>query len=148
MLQRLSISADFTAPNAATFYTRCNDVNRNEGGAYTVLMKLSYLYLAVAIVAEVIATSFLKSSDGFTKLLPSVITVVGYSISFTFLSLTLRVMPIGVAYAIWAGAGVVLIATVGWLWHGQALDLPALIGLGLIVSGVVVVNLFSKTVGH
>ena len=111
-------------------------------------MKLTYLYLAVAIVAEVIATSFLKSSDGFTKWLPSVITVLGYSISFTFLSLTLRVMPIGVAYAIWAGAGVVLIATVGWLWHGQALDAPALIGLGLIISGVVVVNLFSKTVSH
>jgi small multidrug resistance pump len=111
-------------------------------------MKLTYLYLAVAIVAEVIATSFLKSSDGFTKWVPSLITVVGYAVAFGFLSLTLRVMPIGVAYAIWAGAGVVLIATVGWLWHGQALDAPALIGLGLIVSGVVVVNLFSKTVSH
>jgi small multidrug resistance pump len=111
-------------------------------------MKLTYLYLTVAIVAEVIATSFLKSSDGFTKLVPSVITVLGYAISFACLSLTLRVMPIGVAYAIWAGAGVVLIATVGWLWHGQALDAPALIGLGLIISGVVVVNLFSKTVSH
>ena len=85
-------------------------------------MKLTYLYLTVAIVAEVMATSFLKSSDGFTKWWPSVITVLGYAISFACLSLTLRVMPIGVAYAIWAGAGVVLIATVGWLWHGQALD--------------------------
>ncbi|MBP6717249.1 MAG: QacE family quaternary ammonium compound efflux SMR transporter [Rhodoferax sp.] len=111
-------------------------------------MKLTYLYLAVAIVAEVIATSFLKSSDGFTKLLPSAITVLGYAISFTFLSLTLRVLPIGVAYAIWSGVGVVLIATVGWLWHGQTLDAPALLGLGLIVSGVIVVNLFSKTVSH
>ena len=111
-------------------------------------MKLTYLYLAVAIVAEVIATSFLKSSDSFTKLIPSVITVLGYAISFTFLSLTLRVLPIGVAYAIWSGVGVVLIATVGWLWHGQALDTPALIGLGLIISGVVVVNLFSQTVSH
>lgn len=118
------------------------------GSAYTGPMKLTYLYLTVAIVAEVIATSFLKSSDGFTKLLPSVITVLGYAISFSFLSLTLRVLPIGVAYAIWSGVGVVLIASVGWFWHGQALDAPALIGLGLIVSGVVVVNLFSKTVSH
>ena len=118
------------------------------GGAYTAPMKLTYLYLAIAIVAEVIATSFLKSSDGFTKWIPSVITVLGYAISFTFLSLTLRVLPIGVAYAIWSGVGVVLIATVGWLWHGQALDTPALIGLGLIISGVVVVNLFSQTVSH
>lgn len=111
-------------------------------------MKLTYLYLAVAIVAEVVATSCLKSSDGFSKLLPSVITVLGYAISFTFLSITLRVLPIGVAYAIWSGVGVVLIATVGWLWHGQALDAPALLGLGLIVAGVIVVNLFSNTVSH
>lgn len=111
-------------------------------------MKLTYLYLAIAIVAEVFATSFLKSSDGFTKLVPSIITVLGYAVSFAFLSMTLRVLPIGVAYAIWSGVGVVLIASVGWFWHGQALDGPAIIGLGLIVSGVVVVNLFSKTVSH
>lgn len=110
-------------------------------------MKLTYLYRGIAIVAEVIATSFLKSSDGFSKLLPSVITVLGYSISFAFLSLTLRVLPIGIAYAVWSGVGVVLIASVAWLWHGQALDVPALIGLGLIVA-VVVMNLFSNTVGH
>lgn len=111
-------------------------------------MKLTYLYLGIAIVAEVMATSFLKSADGFTKLVPSVVTVLGYAVSFFFLSLTLRELPVGIAYAIWSGVGVVLIASVGWLWHGQALDTPALIGLGLIVAGVVVVNLFSKTVGH
>lgn len=111
-------------------------------------MKLTYLYLGIAIVAEVMATSFLKSADGFTKLGPSVVTVLGYVLSFFFLSLTLRVMPVGIAYAIWSGVGVVLIASVAWLWHGQALDAPALIGLGLIVAGVLVVNLFSKTVGH
>lgn len=111
-------------------------------------MKLTYLYLGIAIVAEVMATSCLKSADGFTKLWPSVITVLGYATSFFFLSLTLRVLPVGIAYAIWSGVGVVLVASVAWLWHGQALDVAALIGLGLIVAGVLVVNLFSTTVGH
>ena len=111
-------------------------------------MKLTYLYLAVAIVAEVIATSFLKSSDGFTKLLPSAITVLGYAISFTFLSLTLRVLPIGVAYAIWSGVSIVLVSAVAYFWQGQKLDAPALAGMAMIVGGVLVINIFSKTAGH
>ncbi len=111
-------------------------------------MTLAHLYLFIAIVAEVVATSFLKSSDSFSKLWPSVITVVGYAIAFLFLSLTLRTMPTGIAYAIWSGTGIVLISLVSWWWFGQSLDLPAIAGMGLIIAGVVVVNVFSKTAGH
>ncbi len=109
---------------------------------------MPYLYLACAIVAEVVGTSFLKLADGFTKPLPSLITVLGYATAFYFLSLTLRTIPVGVAYAIWSGVGVVLIALIAWLFLGQKLDAPALIGMGLIVSGVVVLNLFSKAAAH
>ena len=111
-------------------------------------LSLAYAYLGVAIVAEVIATSALKASDGFTRLWPSLVTTVGYAIAFYCLALTLRVIPTGIAYAIWSGIGIVLISAVGWVWFRQALDLPALIGLGLIVAGVVVVNVFSTSVGH
>ena len=106
------------------------------------------IFLFIAIVSETIATSALKSSEGFSRLWPSVLVVVGYSAAFYFLALTLRTIPVGVAYAIWSGVGVVLIALVGWLIHGQRLDAPALIGMALIVSGVVVMNVFSKTGGH
>ncbi|WP_239955030.1 SMR family transporter [Pantoea sp. Z09] len=108
----------------------------------------SYLYLFIAIVAEVIATSSLKASESFTRLWPAVITVVGYVIAFYFLTLVLRTMPTGIAYAIWSGVGIVLISIVGWVVFKQKLDLPAILGLGLIITGVLVVNLFSKTVGH
>ncbi|WP_295953900.1 SMR family transporter [Rhodoferax sp.] len=108
----------------------------------------SYIYLFIAIVAEVVATSFLKSSESFTRLWPSMVTVVGYAIAFLFLSLTLRTIPTGVAYAIWSGTGIVLISLVSWWWFGQSLDLPAIAGMGLIIAGVVVVNVFSKTTGH
>lgn len=111
-------------------------------------LALAYAYLGVAIVAEVIATSALKASDGFTRPWPGVVTVAGYAIAFYCLALTLRVIPTGIAYAIWSGIGIVLISAIGWVWFRQVLDLPALIGLGLIVAGVVVVNLFSKTIGH
>ncbi len=111
-------------------------------------MTLSHLYLAIAIVAEVIATSFLKSSENFTRLWPTLATVTGYAIAFYFLSLTLRTIPTGIAYAIWSGAGIVLISAVGWLWLGQSLDGPALLGMGLIVAGVLVINLFSASVPH
>lgn len=107
-----------------------------------------WLILGIAIVSEVIATSALKASDGFTRLLPSVIVVVGYGIAFYCLALVLRTLPVGVVYAIWSGVGVALIALVGWLLYGQALDLPAIIGIGLIVAGVIVLNVFSKTVAH
>lgn len=108
----------------------------------------SYLLLGLAIAAEVLGTSALKASDGFTRLAPSLITVVAYGVSFYFLSLTLKSMPIGIAYAVWSGVGIVLISAIGWLLYGQRLDAPALIGLGLIVAGVLVVNLFSKSAGH
>lgn len=104
-----------------------------------------YLYLGIAIVFEVIGTSALKQSDAFTKLVPSLITTVTYAASFVFLALTLRTIPVGLAYALWSGIGVVLIAAVGWIWFKQSLDLPALIGLSLIVAGVVVVNAFSES---
>lgn len=108
----------------------------------------SWLFLAVAIVAEVIATSALKSSDGFTKLIPSSVVVVGYGVAFYFLSLVLKSIPVGIAYAVWSGLGIVLIAAVAWIVHGQKLDAWALVGMGLIVSGVAVLNLLSKTSTH
>ena len=107
-----------------------------------------WVYLAVAIVSEVIATSALKAADGFSRLWPSLIVVAGYAAAFFFLSLTLRTIPVGVAYAVWSGAGVALIALIGWLFLGQSLDTPAIFGLSLIVAGVLVINVFSKTVSH
>lgn len=107
----------------------------------------AYLTLAIAVVAEVIGTSALKSSAGFTKLLPSLIVVVGYGAAFYFLSLTLRTMPVGVAYGLWSGVGIVLISAIGWFVFGQRLDLAALAGLTLIIAGLLVINLFSRTTG-
>lgn len=111
-------------------------------------LAMTYFYLAIAIIAEVIATSALKASDGFSRLWPSIVTAIGYSIAFWCLSLTLKVIPTGIVYAIWSGVGIVLISAVGWFWFKQSLDTPALIGLGLIIAGVLVINLFSKSVGH
>jgi small multidrug resistance pump len=116
--------------------------------ARRVSVSLAYAYLGIAIVSEVIATSALKASDGFTRPWPSLATVVGYGVAFYFLALTLRVIPTGIAYAIWSGVGIVLISAVGWVWFRQALDMPALVGMGLIVAGVVVLNVFSKSVAH
>jgi small multidrug resistance pump len=107
-----------------------------------------YLYLLVAIALEVIATSALKATDGFTRLTPSLVTLIGYGLAFYFLSLTLRTMPVGIVYAVWSGAGIVLIAMIGWIYYQQALDAAGLVGLALILAGVLIVNLFSKTVGH
>jgi small multidrug resistance pump len=107
-----------------------------------------WLYLLTAILAEVIGTSALKASDGFKKAWPSLIVVVGYGLAFYFLSLTLREIPVGIAYAIWSGLGVILITLAGWVFFGQHLDLPALIGMALIVAGVVVMNVFSNAVPH
>ncbi|PKO34925.1 MAG: QacE family quaternary ammonium compound efflux SMR transporter [Betaproteobacteria bacterium HGW-Betaproteobacteria-7] len=109
---------------------------------------MHWLYLAVAIVSEVIATSALKAAEGFTRPLPSLIVVVGYGVAFYCLSVVLRTLPLGITYAIWSGVGVALIALVGWLLYGQALDLPAVVGMTLIVAGVIVLNVFSKTVAH
>ncbi len=105
-------------------------------------------YLAIAIVAEVIGTTALKAADGFRVLGPSVVVVAAYGVSFYFLSLALRTIPIGLAYAIWSGVGIVLISLAGWVVYRQSLDAPAVVGMGLIVSGVVVINLFSKSMPH
>ena len=107
-----------------------------------------WAFLAIAIISEVAATSALKASAGFSRLWPSLVVVAGYAAAFYFLSLTLRTIPIGVAYAIWSGAGVALIALIAWVFYGQALDGAAIIGLLLIVAGVIVLNVFSRTVTH
>lgn len=107
-----------------------------------------WLLLSLAILAEVFATSFLKASESFTKPLPAVAVVAGYAAAFYLLSLTLKVIPVGVAYAIWSGVGITLIALVGWVVYGQSLDVPAIVGMAMIVAGVVVLNGFSSTVSH
>ncbi len=108
----------------------------------------TYALLLVAITAEVIATTALSRSDGLTRLVPSLITLVGYGIAFWCLAIVLRTIPTGIAYAVWSGFGIVLITAVAWLFYGQKLDTPAIIGLGLIIAGVLIVNLFSKSVAH
>jgi small multidrug resistance pump len=107
-----------------------------------------WTYLAIAILSEVAATSALKASAGLSRLWPSVVVIVGYGISFYFLSLTLKTIPVGIAYAVWSGAGVALITLIAWLFFSQKLDLPAILGLLLIVAGVVVLNLYSKVKLH
>lgn len=108
----------------------------------------NWLLLAIAIVAEVVATSALKSSEGFTRLVPSAVVIVGYGVAFYFLSVVLKTIPVGVAYAVWSGLGIVLIAAVAWFFHGQKLDVWAMVGMGLIISGVAVLNLLSKASVH
>ncbi|SEG16896.1 DMT family transporter [Nitrosomonas ureae] len=105
-----------------------------------------WIFLSIAIISEVIATSCLKASEGFTRLWPSLAVIVGYALAFYLLSLTLKTIPVGVAYAIWSGAGLVLIALSGWFFFGQSLDAPAVVGLTLIVAGIVVITMFSQTV--
>ncbi len=107
-----------------------------------------WLLLVVAIMSEVAGTSALKSAEGFTRFWPSTIVVLGYASAFYFLSLTLKSIPVSIAYAIWSGVGTALIALVAWLFMGQKLDLPATVGIILIVSGVLVINIFSKTATH
>ncbi|MGL4186698.1 MAG: DMT family transporter [Thiotrichaceae bacterium] len=109
---------------------------------------MSYLYLAIAIIAEVIATSSLKASAEFTKLWPSVAVVLGYGTAFYFMTLALRQIPLGITYAIWSGLGIVLVTVVGAVVYNEKPDVPALIGMGLIIAGVVVINLFSKMSTH
>ena len=104
-----------------------------------------YAWLAIAIAAEIVATSMLKASDGFTKLGPSAVTVAGYVLSFWSLSHAMRTVPVGIGYAIWSGVGIVAITAIAWVWFKQKLDAPALLGMGMILAGVVVINLFSKS---
>ncbi len=109
---------------------------------------MGYVYLCLAVVAEVIGTSALKASEEFTKLGPTLLVIAGYGIAFYMLTLVLRTIPLGVAYAIWSGIGIALISLIGVVVFRQSLDLPAVIGIGLIVAGVAVINLFSKVAVH
>jgi len=109
---------------------------------------MKWLFLSIAIFAEVIATSSLKSSEGFTKTFPSIVVVIGYGIAFFFLSLTLKDIPVGIAYAIWSGVGMTLISIIGYFIFKQQLDFPAILGIILIISGVIIINTFSKTISH
>lgn len=109
---------------------------------------MSYLYLAIAIIAEVAGTTALKSSNGFTNAFPSIIVVVGYGTAFYFLSLVLKTVPVGVAYAVWAGAGIVLVAIIGLVFFGQKLDLAAIVGMLFIITGIVIMNVFSTSIQH
>ncbi|MBO6726176.1 MAG: multidrug efflux SMR transporter [Rhizobiaceae bacterium] len=109
---------------------------------------MNYLYLGIAILFEVVATTALKQTDGFTRLVPSLLAVTGYAFAFYFLSLPMRMLPVGIIYALWSGIGMVFIAGIGWVLFHQSLDLAAIVGIALIISGVVVLNLFSKTLVH
>ncbi|AMS42748.1 SMR family transporter [Aminobacter sp. NyZ550] len=109
---------------------------------------MNYIYLIVAVAFEVVATSALKETNGFTRLWPSVVALAGYACAFYFLSLVLRQVPVGIVYAMWCGAGIVFITAIAWIWFRQTLDLPALLGIGLIMAGVIVINLFSKSIAH
>ena len=109
---------------------------------------MTYLYFAAAIISEVVATSALKATQEFTKLIPSLIVIVGYCISFYLVTLVLRTVPVGITYAIWAGVGIVLVALVGAILYKQIPDIPAMIGMALIIAGVVIINVYSKTFVH
>ena len=106
---------------------------------------MKWFYLLIAIVTEVIATSALKESENFSKIIPSIVVILGYSLAFFFMSLTLREMSLGITYAIWSGMGIFLIALVGYLRYGQALDIPALLGICFIIIGIIILRIFSKT---
>ncbi|MFZ6046106.1 DMT family transporter [Pseudomonas sp. CR3202] len=107
-----------------------------------------YIYLAIAIAAEVIATTSMKAIDGFNKPLPLILVIGGYAIAFWMLTMVVRSIPVGIAYAIWAGLGIVLVSVAALVLYQQKLDTPAVLGMGLIVSGVVVIQLFSSSTGH
>jgi small multidrug resistance pump len=109
---------------------------------------MQWLYLGVAIVAEVIATSVLKAAEGFTRPIPSLVVLAGYATAFYCLSLTLRTIPLGIAYALWSAVGIALVSVLGWLLYRQNLDLPAMIGIGFIITGVVIIHGFSRSVAH
>ncbi len=120
-------------------------VNLEEGGT---VMQGNYVALVAAVICEVIATAALKETNGFTRLVPSLVTVAGYALAFYLLAIPLKTMPVGVVYAIWSGAGIILITMIGWVWFRQMLDLPAFAGIGMILAGVLVINIFSRSVGH
>lgn len=109
---------------------------------------MPWLYMAGAIFCEIIATSALKSAEGFTRPVPTALVLVGYGIAFYCLSVALKTIPVGIAYAVWSGVGIVAISLIGLFWYRQTIDAAGLIGMGLIVAGVLVINLFSQTAQH
>jgi len=109
---------------------------------------MSYLYLVIAIISEVLATSALRASEEFSRLGPTLVVILGYGVSFFFLTLTLRTIPVGIAYALWSGIGIVLICGIAWVLFKQSLDAPAILGIGLIAMGIIIINAFSGSVGH
>jgi len=109
---------------------------------------MGLFYLVIAIIGEVIATSFLRAAAGFTQIAPSIAVVVGYGVTFYFFSLALQTIPVGIAYAIWSGVGIVAISIIAYFAYHQTLDLPAMIGIALILAGVLVINLFSQSATH
>ncbi len=109
---------------------------------------MPYLYLAAAIISEVIATTALKATNEFTRFWPSLLVITGYAAAFYFMTLTLRTFPVGIVYAVWAGAGIVLVTILGYFLYNQVIDLPAVIGITLIIAGVVVIQVFSGSVVH
>ena len=111
-------------------------------------MPQAYLYLLLAVLAETIGTTALQASQQFTRFWPSVIVIVGYAFAFYLLAMTLKVMPVGIVYAIWSGLGIFLIALIGFVVFGQRLDWPAILGLAMILAGILIIHLFSKTAGH
>jgi len=122
-------------PQQATIFLRVETMN-------------AYVYLAIAICAEVIATVSMKAVKGFSTPLPLILVIVGYAIAFWMLTLVVRTVPVGIAYAVWAGMGIVMVSVAALFIYGQKLDVPAMLGMALIVLGVVVIQLFSKTAGH
>lgn len=109
---------------------------------------MDYLYLFIAILSEVIATALLKSSEGFSKFYPTIITVIGYIISFILLSLVLRTIPMGIAYSCWAGLGIVFITIIGYIFYDQKINFCSILGIILIIIGVILIQMFSKTIKH
>ena len=109
---------------------------------------MAYLFLVIAIIAEVAATSALKASAEFTRIIPSLIVVMGYSVAFYCLTFVLKFLPVGITYAVWSGVGIVLVTLVGMILFREIPDWPAIIGMGLIIAGVVVINIYSRTVGQ
>jgi small multidrug resistance pump len=109
---------------------------------------ISYLYLGIAVIAEVVGTTSLKYCEEFTKPIPSILVVICYIIAFYCLMLCLRTFPVSIAYAIWCGLGIVLVAIMGWVLYGEKLDMPAIIGMALIIVGTVIIQFFSQTAGH
>ena len=109
---------------------------------------MTYVYLLIAIACEIVGTTALKTTEGFTRLAPSLVTIVAYGFAFYFLSLPLKTMPVGIVYAIWSGTGIVLLALIDLFWFRSSIDLPGFVGIALILAGVLVINLFSQAVSH